>query len=134
MNNNIGLKARAKYTRNDAAPFIVHIHPLEEDSNNASFLHPLTISRIITGIVFNDVIEIKKIGRGKIAVYLANFSAANRLVEDKSLALHKLRAFILAYRTISTGIIRGVPQDIDIEKTIPYFESPAKVIQVRRLN
>lgn len=41
--NNIGLTARAKSTRTDSVPFIVHIHHLEEDSNNVSFLHPLSL-------------------------------------------------------------------------------------------
>lgn len=131
---NIGSLARPKYVKNDHPPYIVHIHPLEGYNNNNSVLHPLTISRIVTRIVFNEVVEIKKIGRGKVSVQLANFNAANRLVDNQSLRLHKLRAFIPAYKTVSTGIIRGVPEEIEIENAIPFFESPVKIVQVRRLN
>lgn len=61
-------------------------------------------------------------------------AAANNLVSNSLLAKYKLRAFIPAYRTSRTGIIKNVSTDIEIGTLEKYLESPAKIIEIERLN
>jgi len=84
------------------------------DSNSSS-LHPLHISRTLSQIYPRGVLEIRKIGRNKVVAEICTYEAANRLVENKSLADRNLKAFIPLHRILRTGIIRDVPQDFTID-------------------
>lgn len=59
-------------------------------------------------------------------------AAANNLTESQILATYKLKAFIPAYRTIRTDIIRDVPIDESIIKEA--IVSQKKVVEVKRIN
>lgn len=127
-----GITYENHYTPSDSPPYAVHVHSVNSDLHAA--LHPLHVSRIISQIAYNDVSEIRKIGRGKILVELKSASAANNLVKSPLLNAHKLRAYIPTYRTLRTGVIRDIPTDISEEIIKKYIESPFKVIEVHRLN
>lgn len=61
--------------------------------------------------------------------------AANRLVSDLLLATQNLKAYNPSYKTMRTGIIRDVPQDIKIEELMNDIVSPqAKILEITRLN
>lgn len=81
-----------------------------------------------------DIIEIKKIGRGKILVELKSYSAANSLISDQSLTVHNLKAFIPSYKAYRVGIIKDIPQDFDINEEAKYFDSQYKIVELHRLN
>lgn len=121
-----------KYNKESNPPYIVHVQHMESDKNGS--LHPLHISRILTQIMPRDIMEIKKIGRTLVMAELRSFSAANKLVEDPSLTTHKLRAFIPAYRTIKSGIIRDIPIDLSDDIIKQNIESSYKIIDINRLN
>jgi len=53
-----------------------------------------------------DILEIKKIGNGKILVAVKTAMGVNRLVENSTFAKYNLRAF----KVLRTGIIQDVPQ------------------------
>lgn len=76
------------------------MHVLYVDNDKSTSLHPLHISRILTQIMNNDIIEIKKLGRNQVLVELRTFAAANKLVEDPSLEKQKLKAFVPSYRKV----------------------------------
>lgn len=121
----------ARYLNSDSAPFIVHIRATNDNTSN---LHPLAICKTLSTIVYKDLIEVKKIGRGLISAELKNFDAANRLLGESSLVTHNLTAYIPTYRTMRTGTVKDVPQSIDIDTLFEYLESPIKVIEIHRLN
>lgn len=61
--------------------------------------------------------------------------ATNRLVSDPSLAAQNLKAYIPSYKTMGTGIIRDVAQDIKIEELMNDIVPPqAKILEITRLN
>lgn len=84
-----------KYVAGDKAPFIVHIYSDVADSVRPA--HPLHVSRIIMGMVRDDdyLIEIKKLGKGKVLAEFATAEAANVILTSQSLAAHNLRAHSL---------------------------------------
>jgi len=121
-----------RYHSRDKPPFIVQVQPLQEsDSIN---LHPLHISRILSQIHPRGVLEIKKTGRNRILAQMSTYEAANRLLDDKSLAARNLKAFVPTHRILRTGVIRDVPQDFTIEMLKESIASPVKVIDIHRLN
>jgi len=81
-----------------------------------------------------DIVEIRKTGRSRVLVEMRNQEAANRLVTNEQLLIHKLKAFIPTHRVLRTGIIRDVPQDFSIETLRKFTLSPSKILEVHRLN
>ncbi|KYN04632.1 hypothetical protein ALC62_04504, partial [Cyphomyrmex costatus] len=86
-----------------------------------------------------DILEIKKIGRGKILIEVRSAAGANRLIENQIFPQNDLRAFIPAYKVLRTGIIQDVPQQIDLDTIKEGIESPKSaarqaVIDLQRLN
>jgi len=61
-------------------------------------------------------------------------STANKLIDNPILKKENFRAFIPAYHTLKTGIIKDVPRHIDDDDILEYLDSPCKVIEVHRLN
>lgn len=129
---------KTKYFRNDLPPYVVQVQSVDsEDLDNARTLsHPLWISQAVTQCVPNDVLSIDKTGRGKVVVHLSSYHAANRLIEDRSLALKKLKALTPSppHRAFRNGIIRGVSQDLDLDNVQSSIVSPVKIAQISRLN
>jgi len=72
-------------------------------------VHPFLISNTLSQITYVDIKEIKKIGRGKVLVDMNSAKAANKLTNNARLAQEGLKAFILAYRILRTGIVKDIP-------------------------
>jgi len=123
------------YSSSDQPPYIVHVY---SNNNNEDPLigsmHPLLISRTLSKIAYSEIKEIKKIGRGKILVEMTSAKTANNLVQNSNLMKENLIAFIPTYRTIRTGIVKDIPQHFDESNLLEFFDSPFKVIEVKRLN
>ncbi|KYM97368.1 hypothetical protein ALC62_11973 [Cyphomyrmex costatus] len=81
---------------------------------------------MLVNIVGNDINEIKKSGKGKIRVELRSDVAANNLVNNNALAKHNLKAFIPLHRVMRTGIIKDVPQEVDVKAVQEALRSPCK--------
>lgn len=111
----------------------MHIYSDELDA--AKSIHPLHVSRIITGKVRDDkhIIEIKKLGRGKVLAEFATAEAANDIIASQNLASHNLRIFIPTYKICRTGIIRDLSQGMDDATIIGVISSPFKIIEAKRL-
>jgi len=121
-----------RYCRRDKPPFIVQVQPIQE--TDLSNLHPLHISRIISQIFPRGILEIKKNGRNKILAHMSTYEAANRLIEDRSLAERNLKAFAPMHRILRAGIIRDVPQDFTIDMLKDSTVSPIRILEIHRLN
>jgi len=113
----------------DNPSFIVHVYSLNSDPSAP--MHPLLINRLLSQIAYIDIKEIKKIGRSKI---LAEMNSANSLTNSAKLAQEDLKAFIPAYCTMRTDIVKDIPQYIDESSLLEFFDAPNKVIEVRWLN
>jgi len=121
------------YTSSDRPPFIVHVYSFNEDPSVPP-MHPLLISRTLSQIAYADIKEIKRIGRGKILAEMNSYTAANNLVLNPKLDKDNLRAFIPTYRIVRTGIVKDIPQHFEESDLLQFFDSPFKVVEVKRLN
>ncbi|KYM95817.1 hypothetical protein ALC62_13526 [Cyphomyrmex costatus] len=124
------------YNNKDLPPYVVHVHSVSTNGDHDSGsvpapLHPTVVGSILVSIIGNDILETKKNGKGKISVELRSYTAANNLVTNNSLAKHNLKAFIPLHRVLRTGIIKDVPQEIDVEKIQESLCSPCKVVEVK---
>jgi len=118
-----------KYGSKDP-PYIVQVQSLDE----LSPIHPLHISKIVSQILPRDVLEIKKIGRGKVQGFLKSAVSANKLVSDASLNGLNLKAFVPSHRILRAGIVRVIPQDFSIEILREVISSSSKILEIHRLN
>lgn len=60
--------------------------------------------------------------------------SANNLVTSQTFKSHGLRAFILTYRTMRTGIVRDIPPSISVKTISNSIEAhPFRIIEVKRL-
>jgi len=114
----------------DPPPYIVQVQSLDESSS----IHSLHISKIVSQILPRDVLEIKKIGRGKVQAFLKSAVSANKLVSDASLDGLNLKAFIPSHRILRAGIVRDIPSDFSIEVLREVISSSSKILEIHRLN
>jgi len=119
-----------RYNNKDRPPFLVQVQSTLESSPP----HPLHISRILSQILPRDILEIRKLGLGKVIVQLNSYETANRLVNNKSLTASNLKAFIPSYRVLRTGVVRDIPQDVSLETLKESISSPIKILEIHRLN
>lgn len=63
-----------KYSCADKPPYVVHVQ--STDAENTRSLHPLNMSQIISKIVYSELLEVRKIGRGKILAELRGCKSA----------------------------------------------------------
>jgi len=117
--------------RYNQPPYIVN----PGTTQDTALPHTLHISRVLSQIFPRDILEIKKVGRGKVLVQTTTYEAANRLVINNSLS-YNLRAFIPSYKILRTGIVRDVLscEDISVELLRESISSPIKVLELHRLN
>jgi len=121
-----------RYCGKDKPPYIVQIQSVQ-DSDSTS-LHPLHISRIVSQASPRNILEIRKIGRNRIVAEMCTYDAANRLLENKSLSNHNLKALVPLHRILRTGVVRDVPQDYTLDMIKESIASPIKVLDIHRLN
>jgi len=126
-------KRKILYTSSDRPPYIIHVYSNNEDPLTSP-TYSLLINRTFSQIAYSDIKEIKRIGRGKILAEMISANAANNLVQNPKLEKENLLAFIPTYRTIRTGIVKDIPQHFDESNLLQFFDSPFKVIEVKRLN
>ncbi|XP_077272816.1 uncharacterized protein LOC143903232 [Temnothorax americanus] len=130
----------SRYAQSDRKPFVVHICALDmecstsSDNSRPANMHPLLIGRIITQIVQSGLQEVKKISKGHVQAIFTSATAANRLIDDQSLASYNLKSFIPSYKAMRTGIIKDIPQSLPIKDLLEKIESLPKPIEVHRLN
>ncbi|XP_019889478.1 uncharacterized protein LOC105286184 isoform X3 [Ooceraea biroi] len=124
--------SKIRYSYSDKPPYSVFIQPTID--NKESFVHPRTISRVLSTITPIELIEVKKTGRGRVVADFRTFSAANSVINHPELTKLKLKAYIPEFKVLRSGIIKDVPQSLDMATMIKHMESSIKVVDVERLN
>jgi len=119
-----------RYSNRESPPYIVQV----QSSSDSLFPHPLHISRTLSQIFPREITEVKKVGKGKVHVFLKSFEAANKMILNTTLVDHNLKAFIPLHRILRTGIIRDIPQDFTLEALKEEISSPIEILEIYRLN
>ncbi|XP_011700856.1 PREDICTED: uncharacterized protein LOC105457718, partial [Wasmannia auropunctata] len=97
-------------------------------------MHFSVLARIVSGVVKSDIVQIKKIGDGKILVEVRTAAAANNIVNNSYWGKNNLKAFIPSFRVLRTGIIKDIDQSLDIDCIKENLTSRVRVISIQRLN
>ncbi|EGI68857.1 hypothetical protein G5I_02435 [Acromyrmex echinatior] len=98
------------------------------------FPTPNILSRIVSEIVSNNIIHIKRLGGIKALVEVKTAEAANRMVANPAFEKHKLKVFIPSFRVLRTGTIKRLDQSLSIDCIKENIRSPAKILDMQRLN
>jgi len=93
-----------RYCSWDKPPFVVQDQPIQE--LDSSTIHLLHISRTFSQICPRAVLEVRKTGRNRVIAEMTSYESANKLIENKYLSSHNLKAFIPIHRIFRTGIVR----------------------------
>jgi len=130
LSNTLSSSLSLRYNNKDRPPYVVQVQSTLESSPP----HPFHISRTLSQIYPREILEIRKLGLGKVLVQLNSYESANRLVNNHSLTASDLKAFIPPYRVLRTGIVRDIPQDVSLETLKECTSSPIKILELHRLN
>nr|XP_029720171.1 axoneme-associated protein mst101(2)-like [Aedes albopictus] len=120
------------YKQSDSGPFKVMVEKKEE---NAKF----GINKISVGLVLKQngfsqsVIDIKKVGRTRVMVYLSKWQEANRLLHCQNLKMKKLNAYIPRGFVTVKGVIAGIPEDMDDKEVIEEIETNLEIVEAFRM-
>lgn len=113
------------YKSSDKAPFYVM---LEKDN-----IQEIDISRRLLQQNIN-IFEIRKLNKHKARVECKTFQAANSIVENESLKLQNVKAYVPSHFTRSVGVVRGVPDDWSMEEIWEHFRCDVPVDNIERMN
>ncbi|XP_055522794.1 uncharacterized protein LOC129716976 [Wyeomyia smithii] len=83
---------------------------------------------------WNHVIDLKYLGRNKIIVFLNSYTKANLFVEDKKLEKLGYKVYVPRHLCCVTGVLAGIPTDIDIREIKAEIECDCQVVDVYRFN
>lgn len=130
--NSVSAASALTYSAKDKPPYVVFIQPVNADNNFVT--HPLEIGRVLSKYVYNEVLEIKKIGRNKVMAEIQSASSANKLVASQPLMNENFKISIPPFKVLRTGIIRDIPQNFELKDIRTFLESDVKILDIEKLN
>lgn len=120
-----------KYNSKDKGPYVVYVYGSANKDNKMP--HPLTIAKLVTNLVGNEVMEIKSIGRGKVLVHTRTAAGANSLISLQLLKDKGYRAFVPTHLVSRAGVIGDIPEEFDDEFLKANMRSACKIVEARRI-
>ncbi|XP_055611614.1 uncharacterized protein LOC129758174 [Uranotaenia lowii] len=104
------------YKENDEGPYRVVVLKIEESDESDVGINKISVGKVLSQNGFmKAVLDIKKVGRNKVIVYLSDLKEANRMCHCQNFALRKLKAYIAKEFVTVKGVIGGIPFDTDDE-------------------
>lgn len=99
-------------------------------------MRALKIAQTIYNRKASGILEVKSIGRDKVAIYFQTPQDANKFVESPFLSTQKLSAVIPRLHLTRNGVVRQISMEWFLEELVHSIKCPlgVKVIKARRLN
>ncbi|XP_062537671.1 uncharacterized protein LOC134205995 [Armigeres subalbatus] len=82
----------------------------------------------------NQITELKYLGRNKIIVFFNSWVKANLLVGEATLPEKGYKAYVPRHLVCITGVIGGIPTDIEMEDIQQDYECAFPIVNLYRLN
>lgn len=120
-----------RYSHTNQGPFYLYVQSI---SHPPSPIHPLTVGKILNKMYKKDILEIKKLGFSKISVKFNNKLTPNSIALQQPLKDKNMLCYIPNFRIFRQGIIRNIPTDLSVDEIKNEIDSPARVLNIRRLN
>lgn len=120
------------YVARDAPPYRVYI----EIMDNTKRINKFSVGSMLRKMdkYRNHMTELKYLGRNKIIVFFNSWVKANMLVGEETLREKGYKAYIPRHLVCITGVIGGIPMDIEMEDIQQDVECMYSVVNVYRLN
>ncbi|XP_029725192.2 uncharacterized protein LOC115265101 [Aedes albopictus] len=120
------------YTARDAAPYRVYVEIID----NTKRIYKFSVGSVLRKLekYRNQITELKYLGRNKIIVFSNSWVKANLLVGETVLAEKGYKAYIPRHLVCITGVIGGIPTDIEMEEIEQDYECAYPVVNLYRLN
>lgn len=121
------------YKQCDSGPFKVMVEKKEENANFG--INKISVGSVLKQNGFaKSVIDIKKIGRSRVMVYISEWQEANRLISCQNLKLKKLSAYIPRGFVTVKGVIAGIPEEMEDNEVIDDMETNLEVVEAFRMH
>lgn len=97
-------------------------------------IHPMLIGKILKKAGINGIKALNPKGRSRTAVIFNCAKNANNFLNNAELEKNNLMGFIPAHLVSCQGVVRHIHPSLQEEEILNNLQSPAKVLQIRRLN
>jgi len=94
-------------------------------------VHFSVLPRVVSVSIKNDILLIKRFGTGKAIIEAKTADAANRLISNSVFDKNGFRAFVLSFKVLRIGIIKGIDQSISLGCLRENLISTIKVLDVQ---
>lgn len=131
------------YQKNATGPFIVYMqyNPPSRAGDESEAVRNLTTNALTVGkLIFDRAVKgvesLKKIGRNRIEIKFSTSSEANAFTSLDFLTEKNYRAFVPAYTTFRTGLIKGIDTALTDEEIVEGLNKSNSIQahKIRRLN
>lgn len=122
----------SRYDAGHKGPYMVYVDSFDQ-AGSRKFLSALTVSRLLTRLNVTDILEVVKIGFGRVKVLFKNYMAANKLADNEELTKFDLSPKIFDHFTSKIAIVFDIPTDISMEEFQDGIESPIEIVKCIRV-
>lgn len=109
---------------------------LLDDKDGSIRINKLTFGQLMTKSDFycHNVSNIRALGKFKLIVFMKTLQAANHLQKDSSLNEYNYKAYIPRSFVSVSGVVAGVPVDMDMEEIRESITCACPIISINRLH
>lgn len=121
-----------RYDESHKGPFMVYVDSFDVNGVR-KYLNGIAISRLLMNLKIEDVVEVFKIGYGRVKVTFKNYKAANNFADDKRIIENGLSVRIFAHFVSKMAIVFDIPTEISEEEFIENVVSPIEIQRCIRI-
>lgn len=124
-----------EYNQHDVSPFRVIVQ-LMDDNKGELRINKLTLGRLVSKQkdYKNSIYNMRALGRNKILVFLKDYQTANKLQSDPLLKKNNYKAYIPRSFVSVSGVVAGVPIDMEPEEIRENISSEYQILAINRLH
>lgn len=124
-----------EYNQQDVSPFRVIVQ-LADDNKGELRINKLSLGRLVSKQMDykNNIYNMRALGRNKILVFLKDYQTANMLQSDPLLKKNNYKAYIPRGFVSVSGVVAGVPVDMEPEEIRENISSVYPILAINRLH
>lgn len=122
------------YSAMDAAPYRIYIK-LRNKGDGNNHINKFALGAYLRGMAeFKMFItDMKYLGQHKVMVFVSSYTKANQLVETVNNSSNNYKAYVPRHLVCISGMIAGVPTDIDVEDIMDDIQCDVPIVDVKRI-
>lgn len=121
-----------EYTRTDMAPYRIYFELRKETTTEK--INKFTLGAALLELGMKPYItDMKYVGKHKIMVFVSSYLKANLLVETINAGDSIYRAYVPKHVVCITGVVAGIPANIDVEQIKEEIQCEVPIIDVVRM-